>query len=166
MAARGGAPACYPPRVFDPQMELLLTVLASAVADPDPDGPAPASWADAGAALKACGEVEEDVERAVATEDAEELRSILEQWLSGKRHLLGHDRAVLKRALKAFRKRLKITVLDAESSIGGGPMSSGRESAIVALTPPERYPRPVWDELVRQGRLLDVKKGMYELPPE
>ena len=72
----------------------------------------------------------------------------------------------LKRALKAFRKRLKITVLDAESSIGGGPMSSGRQSAIIAITPPERYPRSVWDELVRQDRLLDAKAGMYELPPE
>jgi len=24
----------------------------------------------------------------------------------------------------------------------------------------------VWDELVRQGRLRDAKRGMYELPPE
>jgi len=147
-------------------MELLLTVLASVVAEPDPGGPRAASWADAQAALKACGAVEEDVERAVAAEDADELRSILEQWLSGRRHLLEHDRAVLKRALKAFRKRLKITVLDAESSLGVGPMSSGRRSAIVGITPPERYPRSVWDELVRQGRLLDAKRGMYELPPE
>ena len=141
-------------------MELLLTVLSTAVADPGT-----ASWADARAAVAACGEIEEDVGQAVVAEDADGLRSILAAWLAGKRHLLEHDRAVLKRALKAFRKRLKITVLDAESSIGGGPMSSGRESAIVAITPPERYPRAVWDELVRQGRLLDAKKGMFELPP-
>ena len=150
-------------------MELVLTVLASVVGAPDPDQPSPATWSDAQAALQACGELEEveqDVERAVIAEDADEVRSILEQWFSGKRYLLAHDRGVLKRALKAFRKRLKITVLDAESSIGGGPMSGGRKSAIVAITPPERYPRAVWDELVRQGRLLDARMGTYELPPE
>jgi hypothetical protein len=36
----------------------------------------------------------------------------------------------------------------------------------VAVTPPDRYPRAVWDELVRQGRLKDARHGMYELPPE
>ena len=71
---------------------------------------------------------------------------------------------MLKRALKAFRKRLKVTLLDAETSLSGGPMSSGRQSSIVAVTPPDRYPRAVWDELVRQGRLKDARHGMYELP--
>jgi len=152
--------------MFDPQMELLLTVLVSVVAEPDPNGPPNATWADAQAAMKACGEVDEDVELAVSVEDADELKAILEQWFSGKRHLLVHDRDVLKRALKAYRKRLKITVLDAESGIGGGPMSAGRLSKIVGITPPERYPRPVWDELVRQKRLIDAGRGTYELPPE
>lgn len=164
-------PFCYPARVFDPQMELLLTLLSSVVAVPDsagldPQGQAQASWADCQAAAKACGELDEDLEAAIVGEDTDGLRAILEQWLSGKRHLLVHDRDVLKRALKAYRKRLKITVLDAESSVGGGPMSSGRKSEIVGITPPERYPRSVWDELVRQGRLVYARLGMYELPPE
>ena len=143
-------------------MELLLNVLIATVAEPAPT----TGWADAQAALEACGKVDEDVELAVACEDADAVRAILDQWLSGKRHLLEHDRDVLKRALKAFRKRLKITLLDAETSLSGGPMSSGRHSSIVAITPPERYPRATWDELVRQGRLRDAKRGMYELPPE
>ena len=155
------AKVCYPASVFDPQMELLLTVLQATV-----DEPPAASWADARAAMGACGDVEEDVELAIELEDPGELRTILNSWMTGERHLLEHDRGVLKRALKAYRKRLKITVLDAESSLGGGPMSSGRASGIVGITPPERYPRSVWDELVRQGRLIDAKKGMYELPPE
>ena len=146
-------------------MELLLTLLVAVVAEPEPNGPPAVSWAEAARAMKACGDVDEDVELAVMAEDPEELRQIIDQWFSAKRHLLVHDRDVLKRALKAFRKSLKVTTLDAESSLGGGPMSSGRESAIVAITPPERYGRPVWDELVRQGRLLDARKGMYELPP-
>ena len=147
-------------------MELLLTVLCSAVAEPVAGEPPPATWSDAKAALAACGKVDDDVERAVAAEDAGALRAIRDQWLAGKRHLLEHDREVLKRALKAFRKRLKITLLDAETSLSGGPMSSGRQSSIVGIMPPERYPRAVWDELVRQGRLRDAKRGMYELPPE
>jgi hypothetical protein len=152
--------------VFDPQMELLLTVLVSVARDSEGDGTPAASWDEARAAMEACGKVEEDVESAVAAEDVEELRPILEQWFSGKRYLLEHDRDVLKRAMKAYRKSFKVSVLDAESSLGGGPMSSGRKSTIVGIRPPSRYPRAVWDELVRQGRLLGGKQGMYELPPD
>ena len=69
----------------------------------------------------------------------------------------------LKRALKAFRKRLKLTRLDQESSLGVGPMSGGRPSAIVAITPPDQYPREVWDALVAQGKLKAGRHGQYEL---
>jgi len=143
-------------------MELFSTVLAAVVAEPAPAK----TWADAREAIAASGGAEADVEAAVAAEDAPAVRAILAQWTSGKRHLPEHDREVLKRAMKAYRKRFKITVLDAESSIAGGPMSAGRRSTIVGITPPERYPRPVWDELVRQGRLLAARGGTYELPPE
>jgi hypothetical protein len=124
------------------------------------------TWGDAREALAASGETAEDIATAVAAEDAAAVRAILEQWTSGKRHLPEHDRDVLKRAMKAYRKRLKVTLLDAESSIGVGPFSGGRRSTIVGVTPPERYPRAVWDELVRQGRLLASGRGTYELPPE
>jgi hypothetical protein len=152
--------------VFDPQMELLSTVLAAVVAGSAPGGSPAKTWVDAREALTASGVEEADIAAAVAAEDASAVRAILEQWLSGKRHLPEHDREVLKRAMKAYRKRLKITVLDAESSIGGGPMSSGRQSMIVGVRPPERYPQSVWDELVRQGRLVySGRGGTYELPP-
>jgi hypothetical protein len=147
-------------------MELLLTVLISVLGDaPDKEQPA-ATWGDAQAAMKLCGEIDEDLEFAVEAEDADELRGILEQWLSAKRHLLVHDRDVLKRAMKAYRKSLKVTILAAESSLGGGPMSGGRKSTILGVRPPDRYPRSVWQELARQGRLIDAKHGLYELPPE
>ena len=68
-----------------------------------------------------------------------------------------------RRALKAFRKRLKLTRLDHESSLGVGPLSGGRPSGIVAITPPDRYPREVWDALVEQGRLRKASQGQYEL---
>lgn len=69
----------------------------------------------------------------------------------------------LKRALKAFKKRLKLMRLDEESKVGVGPMSGGRPSSIVAITPPNRYPREVWDALVEQGRLKKASQGQYEL---
>src|SRR5262249_57419790 len=74
-----------------------------------------------------------------------------------------HSKEELKRAFKAFKKRLKVTRLDAESSIAGGPLSSGRSSGIVAIAPPNEFPQSIWDELVRQGRLKKAGHGMYEL---
>src|SRR5215510_9952188 len=69
----------------------------------------------------------------------------------------------LKQALKAFRKRLKLTRLDAESGLGGGPLSGGRDSGIVAITPPDQFPAEVWEELVRQGKLKRMGHGTYGL---
>ena len=71
----------------------------------------------------------------------------------------------LKAALKAFKKRLKLTCLDDQSRIGVGPMSSGRASGIVAITPPDQYPDAVWEELARQEKLRRSVGGLYELPP-
>jgi hypothetical protein len=69
----------------------------------------------------------------------------------------------LKRALKAFKKRLKLTRLDEESGLGGGKMTGGRTSGIVAITPPNQFPRAVWEELVKQGKLRASDQGLYEL---
>ncbi len=69
----------------------------------------------------------------------------------------------LKRALKAFKKRLKLTRADDESRLGYGPTSGGGGSSIVAVTPPNQYPQAVWEELVRQGRMKYAGHGTYEL---
>ena len=69
----------------------------------------------------------------------------------------------LKRALKAFKKRLKLTRLDDESNYGGNKLTGGRSSGVVGITPPDQYPREVWEELVRLGRLRSAGHGMYEL---
>lgn len=69
----------------------------------------------------------------------------------------------LRNAFKAFKKRLKLTRLDDESSLGRGPLSGGKTSGIVAITPPHQYPRAVWDQLVAQGRLKYAGQGMYQL---
>jgi hypothetical protein len=69
----------------------------------------------------------------------------------------------LKLALKAFKKRLKLTRLDAESRLGVGPLSSGATWGIVAIVAPNQYPRSVWDELVKLGKLKNAGQGMYSL---
>ena len=69
----------------------------------------------------------------------------------------------LKAAMKAFKKRLKLTCLDDQSRIGVGPMSSGHRSGIVGITPPDQFPQAVWDELARLGKLKRVGNGLYEL---
>ena len=68
----------------------------------------------------------------------------------------------LKRAMKAFKKRLKLARLDAESTLGRGAMSGGKDSGIVAIAPPHQYPKEIWEELVRRGRLKYVGQGLYE----
>lgn len=69
----------------------------------------------------------------------------------------------LKMAMRAFKKRLKLTRLDDESRVGVGPMSGGKDSAVVAITPPDQFPKQIWDELVKQGRLKTSGNGLYEM---
>ena len=69
----------------------------------------------------------------------------------------------LKLAMKAFRKRLKVTRLDDESRLGYGAMTGGGKSGIVAIQPPNQYRSAVWEELVVQGKLKYVGQGLYEL---
>ena len=69
----------------------------------------------------------------------------------------------LKKALKAFKKRLKLTRLDDESALRGRRLTSGRSSDILAITPPDQFRPEVWEELVRLGKLKPAGHGMYEL---
>ena len=73
------------------------------------------------------------------------------------------DPETLKRALKAFRKRLKLMRQDDESRLGHGAMTGGHTSAIVGIRPPSDFPADVWTELARQGLLRDEGRGMFAL---
>jgi hypothetical protein len=68
----------------------------------------------------------------------------------------------LKSAMKAFKKRLKLPSLDDDSRLGKGAFSSGH-TGIFAITPPNQFPREVWDELCKQGKLRNSGHGLYEL---
>ena len=69
----------------------------------------------------------------------------------------------LRLALKAFRKRLKLTRLDDESRMGYGATSSGQQSGIVAIRPPDQFSKAVWQELANQGKIKHDRGGLYSL---
>ena len=56
-------------------------------------------------------------------------------------------REELKLALKAFHKRLRLTKLDDESQLGRGAMTSGKNSGVCAISPPDQFPAAI----VRKG---------------
>ena len=67
-------------------------------------------------------------------------------------------------ALRAFRKRLKLTRIAEESKLGGRQLTGGRSSQIDAIIAPTEFPQPVWDALAKSGRLKDTGQGFYALP--
>jgi len=69
----------------------------------------------------------------------------------------------LQRAMKALKKRLKVTRLDDESRLGHDPMSKGGRSGIVAVVPPPQYPPEVWQALEQRGRIRSDRHGLYEI---
>lgn len=72
------------------------------------------------------------------------------------------DPETLKSAIRAFKKRLKLLRLDEESKITVRPMTHGGKSEVRCIIPPDSYPKAVWDELVKQGRLKYTGQGFYE----
>lgn len=65
-------------------------------------------------------------------------------------------------AMKAFRKRLKLTRLDQESKLGGRYTSGGKKSGIDGITPPTEFPAEVWRALEAAGKLRRTAGGLYE----
>lgn len=68
----------------------------------------------------------------------------------------------LKSAMKAFKKRIKLTRLDHESRLGHGPMSSGKKAEVDAIIPPREFPMAVWAELAAQGKLRHTGQGFFQ----
>jgi len=72
------------------------------------------------------------------------------------------DDATLKQAYNAFKKRLKLTILDQESKLGAGkPMTGGFKAAGIGIMPPNQFPRAVWIELAKQGKIKDMGGGFF-----
>jgi hypothetical protein len=69
----------------------------------------------------------------------------------------------LQRAVKALKKRLKLTRLDDESKLGHDAMTKGGGSGIVGVRPPQQYPEEVWRALEAKGRVRIDRHGLVEL---
>jgi hypothetical protein len=69
----------------------------------------------------------------------------------------------LKKALKAFKKRLKLTRLDEESKIGHGPLSGTGKSRVISIQPPLGFGKEIWEELATRGYLKHDGVAFYEL---
>jgi len=70
------------------------------------------------------------------------------------------------RALRAFKKQLRVTRLADESKLGGRYTSGGRKSQVDAMQPPADFPREIWKVLAREGKLKDTGGGFYMLPDD
>ena len=74
---------------------------------------------------------------------------------------------VLKRAIKVFKKRLKLMRRDDESGLGGGAFSQGKSSGIVAIQLPDGFSAAVWEALEKKGRIKRTPgRKTYELVPQ
>ena len=68
----------------------------------------------------------------------------------------------LKKALKAFKKRIKLTQLDDDSRLGRSPLTGAKER-VVSIQPPAGFGKEIWDELVAKGHLKREGGGLYAL---
>lgn len=73
------------------------------------------------------------------------------------------DVELLQEALRHFRKRLKLSQLDADSRLSHGPMSGTGQYRIQSMVPPRDYPHAVWEALVRAGKLRREGDGFYSI---
>jgi hypothetical protein len=70
----------------------------------------------------------------------------------------------LRKALKAFKKRLKLTQLDDDSKLGRSPLTGGK-TTVISIQPPSGFGREIWDELAEKGFLKADGGGFYKLEP-
>ena len=70
----------------------------------------------------------------------------------------------LKKALKAFKKRLKLTQLNDDSRLGHSPLTGKRE-VVHSIQPPTGFGREIWEELAAKGYLKNDGGGFYALIP-
>ena len=164
----GKRPAAIPPVVL---AEVEAKVDAIAAADAASAGP---QW---GALHKALLKAKVDphaIMRLVTARDLAQAQLML-RWLQGEEIEVAAPAApeapkvdpdVMKAAMKAFRKRLKLARLDAESRLGVRPTTSGKKAGIDAIIAPSDYPRSVWEALVAAGRLRSEGGGFYALVDE
>lgn len=70
----------------------------------------------------------------------------------------------MKKALKAFKKRLKLTQLEEDSRLGHSPLT-GSKTTIVSIQPPAGFGKEIWEELADKGYLTRDGIGFFALVP-
>lgn len=75
-----------------------------------------------------------------------------------------HTEEDLRKALKAFKKRHKLTQLEEDSRLGHSPLT-GSKTTIVSIQPPSGFGKEIWEELADKGYLKRDGVGFYELVP-
>lgn len=68
----------------------------------------------------------------------------------------------LKKAFKAFKKKVKGLQLEDDSKLGHSPLTGAR-SKIASVQPPLGFGREIWEELVDKGMLVSDGGGFYAL---
>jgi hypothetical protein len=151
----------------DPTTVTALEELAATIGGYDDPRRASAEWKQVHKLLDKAGVPSGRATHVVGMRDLAALNEIIEQLRAptGPADQPGEAPSdeTLKKALKAFRKRLKLTVLDEESKLGHSPLSKGTDASNPSMVPPREWPDAVWRELARQGKLRDVGHGFYEL---
>ena len=141
-----------------------MRALAAKIAEASTPDEADVGWIEMERLLEAAeADQKEEIALPVLEQDLAQVHALLDGWEAGTVALSDWDKAVLKRALKAYRKRLKLMRLDDESSASRNPLSKGEESTILGVRPPEQYPAEIWAFLVLQGKLRDAGNGLLEL---
>lgn len=72
----------------------------------------------------------------------------------------------LRKAVKAFRKRLKLTRLDDDSRLGHSPLTGPAKERVISIQPPAGFGREIWEELANKGVLKRDGIGFYQLGDE
>ena len=146
----------------------LQDLLAAIERYPDPRR-ATAEWKQAFALLQKLPLPKDRVNYVVGMRDVAGLRGFIEQLrepASAPPPAAEIDPETLRQAMHAFKRRVRFTQLDEESQINShSPLSKGEDrKPSRAITPPVEFPDDVWQELTRQGKLIYLGHGFYELP--
>ena len=67
-------------------------------------------------------------------------------------------------AMRCFRKRVKFMILDRESKLGVGPLTSGKDASVDSMMAPHDYKMEVWLALAVDGQLVDDGGGFFHIP--
>jgi len=132
---------------------------------------ATAEWKQAFGLLQKLPLPKDRVNYVVGMRDVTGLRAFIEQLTEPApppRPAVAIEPETLRQAMQAFKRRVRFTQLDEESQINShSPLSKGEDrKPSRAITTPVEFPDDVWQELVRQGKLLYLGHGFYELPKE